>query len=47
MGRVSKTFPDHRGNVRVVEVKTQSAVIRRPIAKLCLIGESDHPQQRR
>ena len=47
MGRVSKTFPDHRGNVRVVEVKTQSGVIRRPIAKLCLIGESDHPQQRR
>ena len=35
MGRVSKTFPDKRGLVRTVLVKTHTYVFKRPIAKLC------------
>ena len=39
MGRVVETFPDRKGIVRTVLVKTQFGVIKRPITKLCLIIE--------
>ena len=39
LGRIVKTFPDRRGLVRTVQVKTQSNVLTRPISKLCLILE--------
>ena len=35
MGRVLETYPDKRGLVRTVLVKTQTNVVKRPIAKLC------------
>ena len=39
LGRIVKTFPDRRGLVRTVQVKTQSNVLTRPISKLCSILE--------
>ena len=41
MGRVLKTFPDKRGLVRTVLVKTHTNVFKRPIAKLCPILTAD------
>lgn len=40
MGRVVKTFPDAKGLVRSVLVKTQTSEIQRPIDKLCLLMEA-------
>ena len=37
MGKVLQTFPDKRGLVRTVLVKTQHNVVKRPISKLCPI----------
>lgn len=42
MGRVIKTFPDRRGFVRQVRIKTQTSCLDRPITKLCLLLEADH-----
>lgn len=39
-GRIVKTFPDAKGFVRSVLVKTKSSVIQRPIDKLCLLMEA-------
>ena len=41
MGRVLKTFPDKRGLVRTMLVKTHTNVFKRPIAKLCPILTAD------
>ena len=41
MGRVLKTFPNKRGLVRAVLVKTHANVFKRPIAKLCPILTAD------
>ena len=35
--KVVKSYPDALGNIRVVDVKTASGVLRRPISKLCII----------
>ena len=35
LGRVLETYPDKRGLVRTVLVRTQNNVVKRPIAKLC------------
>ncbi len=37
LGRVTQTFPGEDGNVRVVEVKVKGKLLRRPVAKLCLL----------
>lgn len=39
LGRVIETFPDKRGFVRRVKVRTKSAVYERPVDKLCLLVE--------
>ena len=41
VGRVIQTFPDRRGFVRQVRVKTRSSCLDRPITKLCLLQESE------
>ncbi|CAB4036597.1 Hypothetical predicted protein [Paramuricea clavata] len=40
LGRVTKVFPGTDGLVRTAEVKTQSSLLVRPIAKLCLLEET-------
>ena len=35
LGRITEVFPGDDGHVRVVEVKTQGVVYRRPITKIC------------
>ena len=37
MGRVLETYPDKRGKVRTVLLKTSGSTMKRPIAKLCVI----------
>ncbi|XP_062415351.1 uncharacterized protein LOC134107519 [Pungitius pungitius] len=39
LGRVLETFPDKRGLVRVVRLKTKTNIIERPITKICLLNE--------
>ena len=41
MGRVLQTFPDRRGFVRQVRIKTKSSCLNRPITKVCLLQEAD------
>jgi hypothetical protein len=40
LGHVTKVFPGTDGLVRTAEVKTQSSLLVRPIAKLCLLEET-------
>lgn len=37
MGRITETFPDKRGHVRRVKIRTQNGTLERPITKLCLL----------
>ncbi|KAJ8364798.1 hypothetical protein SKAU_G00136290 [Synaphobranchus kaupii] len=39
MGRIADTFPDKKGHVRRVKVKTQNGTLDRPITKLCLLKD--------
>ena len=41
LGRIVETFPDKRGFVRQVRVRTKSAVYERPVEKLCLLVEGE------
>ena len=41
VGRIIEVFPDQKGLVRTVSIKTQSSIMKRPITKLCLILEGD------
>ena len=44
LGKVMNVHKDKQGNVRSVEVKTKDTILKRPIAKLCLVleaGESE------
>ena len=41
LGRIVETFPDKRGFVRRVRVRTKSAVYERPVDKLCLLVEGE------
>ena len=41
MGRVIETYPDKNGLVRSVKVQTKTAVLVRPIVKLCLLLEQE------
>lgn len=41
MGRVMQTFPDRKGLVRQVKIKTRTSCLDRPITKVCLLQEAD------
>ena len=41
VGRVIQTFPDRRGFVRQVRIKTRSSCLDRPITKVCLLQEAE------
>ncbi len=40
MGRIVNIFPDKKGIVRRVQVKTKSSTVERPITKLCLLMDN-------
>lgn len=37
IGRITKTYPDHKGEVRIVDVLYNDTIVRRPIVKLVLL----------
>ena len=37
IGRILQTFPGENGCVRSVSVRTKNGIVKRPIAKLCLL----------
>ncbi|KAK0133431.1 hypothetical protein N1851_031062 [Merluccius polli] len=41
LGRIIEVFPDLKGLVRSVKIKTQNNILARPIMKLCLMLECD------
>lgn len=41
MGRVMEVFPDCRGHVRQVRIKTRTSCLDRPITKVCLLQEAE------
>ena len=41
MGKIIETFPDKKGLVRRVRIKTKTNILDRPITKICLLVESD------
>lgn len=41
LGRITEVFPDRRGFVRQVKVKTRTNELLRPVTKLCLLQESE------
>ncbi|KAF7643202.1 hypothetical protein LDENG_00243620, partial [Lucifuga dentata] len=41
VGRVLQTFPDRRGLVRQVCIKTKSSCLDRPITKVCLLQKAE------
>ncbi len=41
LGRVLETFPDDKGLVRTVKIKTKSSVLERPVGKICLLLETN------
>ena len=43
LGRIVEVFPDRRGFVRSVQVRTGRSVLKRPISKLVLVQESESP----
>ncbi|GAA6094044.1 uncharacterized protein LOC120475405 [Tachysurus ichikawai] len=40
-GKVIKTFPDNKGFVRQVRLKTKTNYLNRPVTKICLLQEAD------
>lgn len=44
LGRVIETYPDKKGNVRSVKLKTRSGMLHRPIHKLCLLLEEENEE---
>lgn len=44
LGRIVEVFPDKKGFVRRAKVTVKSAVLERPIDKLCLLVEGDEFQ---
>lgn len=41
VGQVIRTFPDRRGFVRQVHIKTKSRCLNRAITKVCLLQEAN------
>ena len=44
LGRVVDLFPDKHGVVRIVNVKTKSGTLKRPITKLCVIVKANEEE---
>lgn len=42
LGRVVEIHPGRDGKVRVVSVKTQAGVMKRPIVKVCVLPITDN-----
>ena len=42
LGRILETYPDKKGIVRVVRVKTPTTVLQRPVHKLCSVLENEN-----
>ena len=40
LGRIIKSIPDPDGRIRTADVKTKTGVLKRPVAKLCLLEEA-------
>ncbi|KAK0134241.1 hypothetical protein N1851_030192 [Merluccius polli] len=38
-GHITDTFPDKKGHVRRIKIKTQNGTLERPITKLCLLKD--------
>ena len=45
LGRILETYPDKKGIVRVVRVKTPTTVLQRPVHKLCTVLENENLKQ--
>ena len=43
LGKIVRVYPDKNGIVRIVDVKSQSGVLRRPVSKLCVIVQTESP----
>jgi hypothetical protein len=41
MGKVIEVFADKKKFIRSVKVKTKTAILHRPVTKLCLLLEAD------
>lgn len=41
LGRVLEVYPDYKGLVRAVKIKTQTSILTRPISKVCLMLEGE------
>lgn len=46
LATVLETFPDKRGLVRVVHLKTKMSIIDRPVTKICLLSEAVFSQKK-
>lgn len=40
LGRVLQTYPDKKGLVHSVQVRTKTSILDRPVTKLCLLLEA-------
>ena len=45
LGRIMDVYPDSKGLVRSVLVKSNNTLFKRPITKLCLILQADQPKE--
>lgn len=43
MGRITQTYPDKKGHVRSVQLKTRTGQLDRPVSKICLLMEAEVP----
>lgn len=41
LGRILETFPDKKGLVRSVRLRTRTSILERPVTKLCLLCEAE------
>ncbi|XP_060768345.1 uncharacterized protein LOC132875531 [Neoarius graeffei] len=45
MGRITQTYPDKRGHVHSVQLRTRTGQLERPVTKICLLMEAEDPCQ--
>ena len=41
IGRIIKVYPDKKGYIRKVDIKTKTTILERPINKICLLKSSE------
>lgn len=41
LGRVLQTYPDRKGLVRSAQVQTNTSILDKPVAKICLLQEAE------